>query len=125
MKLTYAVAFEQDANGWGACVPDVPGCVSVGDTWEEMLEMIDEALTFHIEGLLEDSDPLPEPKSSIDEAIAYYIELTSGDTMDSYSESYDFPPTVAARFEFVEIEVPDPESAQSSDAPRSAPVPAR
>ena len=125
MKLTYAVVFVLDVNGWGAYVPDVPGCVSVGDTWEEMLEMIDEALTFHIEGTFEDGDPLPEPKMSIDEAISYHIELMADDTMDAYLEPYDFPPTVAARFEFVEIEVPDPELAQLSGAPRSAPVPAR
>ena len=110
MKLTYAVVFEKDANGWGSYVPDAPGCVSVGDTWEEMLEMIDEALTFHIEGTVEDGDPLPEPKMSIDEAISHHIELMADDTMDSYLEPYDFPPTVATRFEFVEIEVcvPDP-----------------
>ncbi len=74
--------------------------------------MIREALTGHIELMLEDGDPLPEPKTSIDEAIAYHLAvMTDDDTMESELESYDFPPTVATRFEFVEIEVCVPESA--------------
>ena len=48
MKLKYVVVFERTANNWCAYAPDVPGCVSAGSSWEEMLEMIDEALTFHI-----------------------------------------------------------------------------
>ena len=125
MKLTYAVVFVLDANGWDAYVPDVPGCVSVGDTWEEMLEMIDEALTFHIEGTFEDGDPLPEPKMSIEDAVTYHLELADDDLGDLGLDFSDAPPTLATRFEFVEIEVPDPEPAQSSGAPRSTPVPAR
>ncbi len=125
MNLTYTVVFILDVNGWGAYVPDVPGCVSVGDTWEEMLEMIDEALTFHLEGVLEDGDPLPEPKMSILEAIAYHVEETADDTIKPWLELYDLPPTVATRFEFVEIEVPASESTQSSGAPRFASVSAR
>ena len=72
MKLTYAVVFEQTPNNYCAYAPDVPGCVSTGKTWDEMQAMIQEALTFHIEFLLEDGDPLPAPKMSIDEAIAYH-----------------------------------------------------
>ena len=125
MKLTYAVVFEKAPNNWCAYAPDVPGCGSAGDTWEEMLEMIREALTGHIELLLEYGDSLPEPKMSIDEAIAHHIEVMTDDTMESDVESYEFPPTVATRFEFVEIEVCVPEPAQSSGAPRCAPVPAR
>ena len=111
MKLTYAVVFEKAPSNWCAYAPDVPGCGSAGDTWEEMLEMIDEALTFHLEGLLEEGDPLPEPKMSIDEAIAHHVAAISDDAMEPYLESYDFPPTVATRFEFVEIEVCVPEPA--------------
>ena len=40
MKLTYAVVIVQNPNNYGAYAPDVPGCVSVGDTWEEMQAMI-------------------------------------------------------------------------------------
>ena len=59
MKLRYAVVFEQTPNNYAAYVPDVPGCVSTGKTWDEMLAMIREALAFHIEAMLEDGEPLP------------------------------------------------------------------
>ena len=59
---------KQTPNNYAAYAPDVPGCVSTGKTWDEMQAMIREALTFHIEFLLEDGDPLPAPKMSIDEA---------------------------------------------------------
>ena len=62
MKLKYAVVFEQTPNNYAAYAPDVPGCISTGKTWDEMQEMIREALTFHIEFLIEEGDPVPEPK---------------------------------------------------------------
>ena len=83
MRLRYAVVFEKTPNNWCAYAPDVSGCVSVGGSWVEMLEMMDEALTFHMEGTLEDGDPLPEPKMSIEEAIAYHVEAISDDTVES------------------------------------------
>ena len=125
MKLTYAVVFEKTPSNWCAYAPDVLGCISTGDTWEEMLEMIDEALTFHLEGLLEDGDPLPEPRMSIEDAVTYHLELADDDLGDLGLDFSDSPPTLATRFEPVEIKVRVPEPAQSSGIPRSAPVPAR
>jgi len=114
MKLTYAVVFEKAPSNWCAYVPDAPVCVSVGDTWEEMLEMIDEALTFHIESMLEDGDPLPAPKMSIDEAIAYHNEPIEDWIMESYLEFGDATSSLATRFEFVEIEVQVTEPVRAS-----------
>ena len=111
MKLTYTVVFILDANGWDAYVPDVPGCVSVGDTWDHMLEMIDEALTGHIELMLEDGETVPEAKTSIEDAVAYHLEVSDDDLSDFGLDFSDQPPTLAARFEPVEIEVRVPESA--------------
>lgn len=125
MRLTYVAVFEKTPNNWCAYAPEVLGCVSTGGTWEEMLEMIDEALTGHIECMLEDGEMPPEPKMSIEEAIAYHNQPIPDDIMESYLEFGDSTPSLATRFEFVEIEVPVPEPAQSSGAPRSAPVPAR
>ena len=99
MKLTYAVVFVQTPNNYGAYVPDVPGCVSVGDTWDEMQAMIREALAFHIEDLLESGEPLPEPKMSIDDAIAYHNEPIPEDVLESYAEYGDDTPTLSTRFE--------------------------
>ena len=114
MKLTYAVVFEKAPKNWAAYAPDVPGCVSTGCTWEKMLEMIDEALTFHIESMLEDGDPLPEPRMSIEEAIAYHNEPIDDWIMESYLEHGDDVPSLATRFEFVEIEVRVPEPVRAS-----------
>ena len=105
MKLTYAVVFEQTPNNYGAYAPDVPGCISTGKTWDEMLAMIREALVFHLEAMLEDGEALPEPKMSIDDAIAYHSEALSDDVLSSYLEFGEPAPTISTRFEFVEIEV--------------------
>lgn len=69
MKV-YAVIVEEGENGFGAYVPDLPGCVAVAETKGEALELIQEAIEFHIEGLLEDGQPIPEPSSSSE-----YVEV--------------------------------------------------
>lgn len=106
MKLTYAVVFEQMPSNYSAYAPDVPGCISTGDTWDEMLAMIREALTFHIEALIEGGDPVPAPTMTIDDAIAYHAEPIPEDVLDSYLEFGEPAPTISTRFELVEIEVP-------------------
>jgi predicted RNase H-like HicB family nuclease len=68
--MKYAVIVEEGDNSFGAYVPDLPGCVAAADTKEEVLELIQEAIEFHIEGLREDGQPIPEPSSSIE-----YIEV--------------------------------------------------
>ena len=63
--MRYAVIVEEGENSFGAYVPDLPGCVAVAETREEVLELIEEAIEFHIEGLREDAQPIPEPSSSV------------------------------------------------------------
>ena len=113
MKLTDAVVFEQTPNNYCASVPDVPGCVGAADSRDEMQAMIREALAFHIEGLLEEGEPLPEPKMSIDDAIAYHNEPIPEDVLASYAEYGDDTPTLSTRFELVDVEVPAPPAAQA------------
>ena len=62
----YAVVIEKvpDSN-YCAYVPDLPGCVSVGDTREEVERNIREAIEFHIEGMIEDGEPVPEPGTNV------------------------------------------------------------
>ena len=62
--MQYTVIIEKRENSFGAYVPDLPGCVAVGETREEVLRLIQEAIEFHIEGLREDGLPVPEPASS-------------------------------------------------------------
>ena len=106
MKLTYAVVIEQAPNNYGAYAPDVPGCISTAETWDKMLAMIREALTVHIESLIEDGDPVPEPPMSIDDAIAHHSEALADAEEELLDEHGDAAPTLSARFELVEIEVP-------------------
>ncbi len=123
MKMAYVAVFEKTANNWCAYVPDVPGCISAGDTWDEMLAMMREGLTAHIELMLEDGDPLPEPKMSIDDAVAHHAEPIEDWIMESYLEHGDPTPSLSTRFEFVEIDVRVPEPASSLSEPAREPAP--
>lgn len=68
--MRYMVILEQGENGVGAYVPDLPGCVAVGETKEEVLRLIGEAVELHLEGLREEGLPIPEPSSSSE-----YVEV--------------------------------------------------
>ncbi len=48
-------------DGYGVVFPDLPGCTSAGDTVEEAYENAFEALALHIDGMIEEHAPLPEP----------------------------------------------------------------
>ena len=61
--MKYAVVFEKSSTGFGAYVPDLPGCVATGGSFEETERLIREAIELHLEGMREDGDPIPEPTS--------------------------------------------------------------
>lgn len=61
--MRYMVILERGETSWGAHVPDLPGCVAVGETREEALSLIREAIALHIEALKEEGSPIPEPSS--------------------------------------------------------------
>lgn len=61
--MQFTVIVEEGSTSWGAYVPDLPGCVAAGETREEALQLIREAIEFHLEGLKEEGQPLPEPHS--------------------------------------------------------------
>ena len=63
MSLQYTVIVEKGDTSWGAYVPDLPGCIAVGETREEVLQLIREAIGFHIEGLRENGEIVPLPHS--------------------------------------------------------------
>ncbi|HEX9962201.1 MAG TPA: type II toxin-antitoxin system HicB family antitoxin [Pyrinomonadaceae bacterium] len=68
--MRYVVIFEEGENSFGAYVPDLPGCVAVAETREEVLQLIQEAIEFHPEGLRESGEPIPQPISRIE-----YVEV--------------------------------------------------
>ena len=61
--MKYAVVFEKGPTSVGATVPDLPGCVAVAPTVEEVRALIAEAIEFHIEGMLLHGETVPEPSS--------------------------------------------------------------
>jgi len=65
-----AVIVEKGENSFGAHVPDLPGCVAVAETKDEVLELIQEAIEFHLEGLREDGQSIPPPSSVVE-----YVEV--------------------------------------------------
>ena len=64
MKYKYEIVVEKGETNYSAYSPDVPGCGATGDTLEEVLEQIQGAIEFHLEGLKEDGLPVPEPKTN-------------------------------------------------------------
>ncbi|KFI23685.1 type II toxin-antitoxin system HicB family antitoxin [Nitrosococcus oceani] len=64
--MKYAVVIEQGESSYGAYVPDLPGCVAAGETREEAIKLIQEAVEFHIQGLKEDGEDIPASTSSIE-----------------------------------------------------------
>ena len=60
---------EQGERNYSAYVPDLPGCVSVGETLEQAKAEIREAIRFHIDGLKADGVDAPVPTS-----IAEYVD---------------------------------------------------
>ena len=61
---TYLVVIEGSADSYSAYVPDLPGCVAVADSPEEVEKLIREAIPLHIDGLRARGEPVPPPRTS-------------------------------------------------------------
>jgi predicted RNase H-like HicB family nuclease len=61
--MRYMVVIERGDTSWGVHVPDLPGCIAVGETREEALRLIGEAIELHIHALREHGHPVPAPSS--------------------------------------------------------------
>ncbi|MDH5537715.1 MAG: type II toxin-antitoxin system HicB family antitoxin [Betaproteobacteria bacterium] len=68
--MRYAIVIEKGEGNYSAYVPDLPGCVAVGDTIEEVEREMQEAIEFHLEGMRADGQPIPEPSSRVE-----YVEV--------------------------------------------------
>ena len=68
--MKYAFIIEKGEGSFGAHVPDLPGCVAVAETKNEVLELIQEAIELHLESLREDGQPIPPASSSVE-----YVEV--------------------------------------------------
>ncbi|MFY9555434.1 MAG: type II toxin-antitoxin system HicB family antitoxin [Blastocatellia bacterium] len=61
--MQYLVVVEAGPKSFGAYVPDLPGCIAAGESKEEVLTLIREAIEFHVE-LKENGEPIPPPSST-------------------------------------------------------------
>ncbi len=68
--MRYAIVIEESETGFGAYVPDLPGCVAVGETFEETETLIREAIEFHLDGLRGDGVAVPQPTTRTE-----YVEV--------------------------------------------------
>jgi predicted RNase H-like HicB family nuclease len=66
----YAIVVEDAGTNLGAYVPDLPGCIATGATKEKVEQLIREAIELHLEGMVEDGLPIPEPTSQVE-----YVEV--------------------------------------------------
>jgi len=61
--VRYAVIIERYDTGYGAYVPDLPGCGATGQTDREVRERIQTAIELHLRSMREDGNPIPQPHS--------------------------------------------------------------
>ena len=72
MNAEYVVVIERSETGFGAYLPDLPGCVAVGETREETVQLIREAIELHVESLREAGEHIP-PATSTAESVVVHI----------------------------------------------------
>jgi len=70
--MKYAVVIEKAQSNYSAYVPDLPGCVATGATVAEVEAQIREAIEFHIDGMRQDGEEIPQPSSAVE-----YIEVAA------------------------------------------------
>jgi predicted RNase H-like HicB family nuclease len=68
--MRYGIVIETSEDGYGAYVPDLPGCAVVGDTIEETKSLIESAIQMHVLAMRADGDSIPEPTTILD-----YVEV--------------------------------------------------
>jgi predicted RNase H-like HicB family nuclease len=70
--MRYAIVIEKAENNYSAYAPDLLGCIATGDTVDEVVSEMKAAIAFHIDGLIEDSLPIPKSLSIVD-----YVEVAT------------------------------------------------
>ena len=59
--MTYTILIEKTGNGYSAHAPDLPGCIAAADTYDETVQLMREAIAFHVEGMRLHGEIVPEP----------------------------------------------------------------
>jgi len=71
MKAKYLVIIEKGGSNYSAYSPDIPGCMATGKTVEETIDEMRSVIAFHLEGMMENGEELPTPKS-----LYYFLHET-------------------------------------------------
>ena len=106
MKPKYAVVIEKAPNNYSAYVPDLQCCIAAADTREETLKLIREGIEIYIETSIEFGDPVPEPRMSLEDAMADYLSIDGGGYRDPDTGEwveYEFE-TLEVAFLMVEVD---------------------
>ncbi|QDS89506.1 hypothetical protein EC9_37060 [Rosistilla ulvae] len=69
MQTKYLIVIEKTPNNLSAFCPDLPGCVATGATQAEVEQRMRDAIRMHLNGMLEDGEPIPAPS-----CVADYVE---------------------------------------------------
>jgi predicted RNase H-like HicB family nuclease len=64
--MKYAIVIERGPTSYGATVPDLPGCVAVGESLDEVQQLIREAIDEHVTFLRDEGQPVPEPATRVE-----------------------------------------------------------
>lgn len=70
--MKYLIIIEQCSTGYSAYFPDLPGCVSTGETQEETENNMSAAIEFHLEGIKLEGLEIPQPISK-----SCYVEIAA------------------------------------------------
>ena len=105
MKLKYVAVYEETPNNYSAYLPDLPGCISTGKTWEDIQRMIREAVTLHIEAMLEQGESLRKAPCPWRRPWPTTANPLTEAEKESLSEYGDAPATLSTTFRVVEVEV--------------------
>ena len=76
--MKYVALIGKTGNGYAAHLPDLPGCIAAADTFEETKNLIEEAANFHVEGMIEHGESIPEPNSA---AVEVEVEVPTLDAL--------------------------------------------
>lgn len=68
--MKYAVVIEDAGPNFSAYVPDLPGCIATGDSLAEVEQEIQEAIRFHLDGMIEEGLEPPAPRTIVEYVLA-------------------------------------------------------
>ena len=68
----YLIVVEKTGTGYSAYSPDLDGCVATGRTHEEVEREMQEAISFHLEGMAQSGEPIPAPRT-----YSRYVEVSA------------------------------------------------